>query len=202
MQVGEVHTTAHLIGQIRAGDARAREQLFARCLVLLRHWARGRLPDYARDLNDTEDLVQVTLTRALNRLADFEPERQGSFLAYLRTILLNVLRDECRRTGRHAPPSTLDDAHPDLAAASPVELAVGQQELEHYEAVLAGMPQHEQQIIVLRIEFGLSYSEIAAETGNTTDGARMAFKRARARLDAMLNRKVASDPIGDRSRNA
>lgn len=201
MDAAATHTTAHLIGQIRAGDARAREQLFARCLPLLRHWAHGRLPFYARDLNDTNDLVQVTLTRALSRLEGFEPERQGSFLAYLRTILLNALRDEVRRIGRRACPETLNDAHPDPAARSPVEVAVGQEALARYEAALSSLSRHEQDVIVLRIEFGLSFSEIAAETESTPDAVRMAFNRARARLDLLLDSGDTSEPLQDRLRN-
>lgn len=199
MDAGDTHTTAQLIGQIRAGDAQARERLFARCLPLLRHWAHGRLPFYARDLNDTNDLIQMTLARALNRLNEFESQHQGSFLAYLRTILLNALRDEIRRTGRHGTPETLNDAHPDSASSSPVEMAVGQQELARYEAALAGLPPQSQEIVVLRIEFGLSFPEIAAETGNTPDAARMAFNRARARLDELLDSEDPRERTGEQT---
>src|SRR5438045_9463154 len=67
--------TASLLERIRSGEGRAREQLFARYLPILRRWAHGRLPGYARDLSDTDDLVQVTLLRALNNLDEFQAER-------------------------------------------------------------------------------------------------------------------------------
>lgn len=182
-----VDSTAHLIDLYRSGHPRAREDLFARCLPLLRHWAHGRLPGYARELADTNDLVQVTLIRALNRLDDFGSRGQGSFLAYLRTILLNTVRDEIRRSGRSGPCQTLhDDRHVDQAP-SQVEQLVGAEEMARYEAALADLPQAQQEVLILRIEFGLSFPEIALETGRTADAARMLFRRGHARLAEALD---------------
>src|SRR6187402_3279745 len=86
--------TVVLIERIRAGDDRARDVLFRRYLPVLRRWAHGRLPAHARDTNDTDDLVQVALVRALHRTSEFDAQESGSFLAYLRQILLNQIRDE------------------------------------------------------------------------------------------------------------
>jgi DNA-directed RNA polymerase specialized sigma24 family protein len=51
----------------------------------------------ARDLRDTDDLVQDTLLRAFKRLETFENRGEGAFLAYLRQSLLNAIRDDLRR---------------------------------------------------------------------------------------------------------
>ncbi|HVS66350.1 MAG TPA: hypothetical protein VMT85_22925 [Thermoanaerobaculia bacterium] len=47
-------STATLLGKARAGDEDARERLIRRYLPVLRQWARGRLPGYARDAVDTD----------------------------------------------------------------------------------------------------------------------------------------------------
>jgi len=180
-------STAHLISLYQAGDRLAREALFARCLPLLRHWAHGRLPGYARELADTNDLIQVTLIRALNRLDDFGSRGEGSFLAYLRTILLNIVRDEIRRSVRAAPCQTLHDERVVDQAPSQVERLVGEEELARYELALADLPQSQQDVLILRIEFGLSFPEIALETGRTADAARMLYKRGHARLAEALD---------------
>ena len=60
---------------MRAGDDQARSRLVTRYLAILRSWAHGRLPPRARSLADTEDLVQVTLMRALDGVKSFEPRR-------------------------------------------------------------------------------------------------------------------------------
>ena len=54
-------STFHLISRARNGDQEAIERLFARHLKPLQRWASGRLPKWARDLADTDDLVQDTL---------------------------------------------------------------------------------------------------------------------------------------------
>ncbi|HKW15191.1 MAG TPA: sigma-70 family RNA polymerase sigma factor, partial [Candidatus Krumholzibacteria bacterium] len=92
--------TAILLTRARTGDVVAREELFERFFPILRQWAHRRLPAGARDLNETMDLVQITLLRALNRLDQFESRGEGAFLAYLRQIMLNVVRNEARRAAR------------------------------------------------------------------------------------------------------
>src|SRR5215472_16348641 len=89
--------TVALIRRIREGESTAREVLLKRYLPVLRRWAHGRLPASARDLSDTDDLVQVTLLRALNNISDFDARHTGSFLPYLRQIQLNQVRYELRR---------------------------------------------------------------------------------------------------------
>ena len=181
--------TASLLERIRAGEGRARELLFARYLPILRRWAHGRLPGYARDLSDTDDLVQVTLLRALNNLDEFQAERTGSFLAYLRQILLNRVRDEIRRQRGRPDTGVLDAELPDLEAPTLVEQAVGYERLRAYETALGDLPKRQQELIVMRLEFGLSYPEIAAEVASTPDAVRVMIARAIVQLAERLGRE-------------
>jgi hypothetical protein len=70
---GDQESTFMLIDRARAGDAEALERLFARHQKPLQRWASGRLPRWARDISETEDLVQETL-----RSIELEPCHQGS----------------------------------------------------------------------------------------------------------------------------
>ena len=92
-----LESTKTLILRVRNGDAAARERLVARFLPALQRWAHGRLPAKARGMVETDDVVQVSLMRALSRVEEFDPRRQGAFLAYLHRILLNSIREEIRR---------------------------------------------------------------------------------------------------------
>src|SRR5687767_3043620 len=94
-------STFRLLERARAGDQGALEHLFTRHLKPLQRWARGRLPGWARDHADTDDLVQDTLLQTFRRLDDFEPRRVGALQAYLRQAVLNRIRNELRRKGRH-----------------------------------------------------------------------------------------------------
>ena len=61
-------------------------------------------PAQCRGMNDTEDLVQETVIRALNHLDRFEFRHEGALLAYLRQSLLNRIVDEVRKTSRRPAP--------------------------------------------------------------------------------------------------
>lgn len=184
-------TTQELLHRIRAGDARARERLLARYLPMLGRWAHGRLPVRARDLADTDDLVQVTLLRALGHLDTFEYEGSGCFLGYLRHLLLNVLRNEIRRSSVHGIAGNLDDHLVDEDAPSPLEATLGSERLRRYETALAGLARRSQELLVMRIEFGLDYDEIADETGMSRDAVRMAIKRAAGELARAMSHDAA-----------
>ncbi|MCB1590672.1 MAG: sigma-70 family RNA polymerase sigma factor [Xanthomonadales bacterium] len=175
-------STATLLARVRDGDALAREQLCAQYLPILNRWAHGRLPVRARDLAETSDLVQVTLLRALARLHEFEPQREGAFLAYLRTVLLNVVRDEVRRSMRRGEHDSLDrDAlAPDLVADdSELARVIGPELLVDYERALAELGPEWREAVILRLEFGFGYEEIAAAMLKpSADAARMLVTRA------------------------
>jgi RNA polymerase sigma-70 factor (ECF subfamily) len=182
---GEAHdgeTTASLLRRVRDGDASARDGLIRRYLPALRRWARGRLPGGARHLADTDDLVQVTLLRALDKVQEFEHRGEGSFLAYLRRILKNEICDQMRRAARRPAGEPMSETLT-VNEQSPLEAVIGQETLERYEAALARLPDDQQEAVMLRIELGFSWSEVAEATGSPTpNAARMAVTRAIARL--------------------
>ena len=176
-----LETTADLLGKVRSGDAAATDRLVKRYLPILRRWAHGRLPGHARDLADTDDLVQVTLLKALDKVGTFEPQREGAFLAYLRRIFLNSMKDEIRRVNRRPQRKDVDDEL--LVDPALVVQAVGVETLVSYEAALAKLPETTQEAIILRVEFGFSYAEIAeAIESPSANAARMTVSRGLAKL--------------------
>ena len=179
-------TTAVLIARARAGDTPASERLFARCLPVLRRWAHHRLPARLRDTGDTDDLVQETLLRAFRNLDTFEHRGEGAFLAYLRSILLNAVRDGMRRAEHRHAALPLDETLAD-AAPSAVEEAIGAEQLLRFENALAALPEDQQHAVILRVEFGYSHARIAEALDRPSpDAARMLVTRGLARLAEVL----------------
>ncbi len=175
-------STFELLEAARRGDREALERLFARHLKPLQRWASGRLPRWARDLADTDDLVQDTLLQTFKRIEDFEPRRVGALQAYLRQAVLNRVRDELRRKGRQPDAVELDGL--ELAdAQSPLEEAIGREAVESYERALQRLRPEEREAIIVRIEMGYSYDEMAQALGRPTpEAARKAAQRALVRL--------------------
>jgi RNA polymerase sigma-70 factor (ECF subfamily) len=179
---GAVATTADLLQRARLGDADAVNELFGRYLPSLRRWARGRLPQWTRDLRDTDDIVQETLVQTLKNIEAFQPRHEGALQAYLRQALVNRVRDEVRRVSRHGVTAEIVDEHAD-AAPSPLEQAIGHEALTRYEGALARLRAEEREVIIARVELGQSYQQIAAGHGKASaDAARMAVSRALVRL--------------------
>ncbi|HEU4724990.1 MAG TPA: sigma-70 family RNA polymerase sigma factor [Candidatus Eisenbacteria bacterium] len=177
-----LESTATLIRYVQQGDLSARERLVRRYFHALRRFAHGRLPARARDLSDTDDLVQVTLLKALNKMKQFVPEREGAFLAYLRKILVNTIRDIIREYNRRPKRAEWPDAIQD-GAVSPLEAAIGREAMERYDKALAALPEGTREAVVLRLELGFTYAQIAETIGAPSEAAaRMAVTRAVARL--------------------
>jgi len=174
--------TIELVVRAREGDRLAVEALLQRSIPSLRRFAHGRLPAAARGSLDTGDLVQETVLHVLRRLDTFEPRHVGAMQAYLRQSVINRIRDEVRRIGRHPTPVDLPE---DLASEipSPLEEAVRAEAYERYRAVLVQLSPRDREMIVARIEAQWNLGEIAQRFNmRTVDGARMAVTRALRRL--------------------
>jgi RNA polymerase sigma-70 factor (ECF subfamily) len=180
----DLASTLSLLQRVRQGDAEALNELCRRHMPPLRRWARGRLPQWTRDLRDTEDLVQETLTQTLRHLDTFEPRHDGALQAYLRQALVNRVRDEVRRVSRRPAGVELEehDGYTD-PSASPLEQLIGVDAVDRYEAALQRLRPEEREIIIARVEMQQSYQQIASAHGKSSpDAARMAVSRALVRL--------------------
>lgn len=180
--------TSDLLDRARAGDSRALDELFARHLPRLRQWASGRLPRWARDLADTTDVVQDTMVGTLKQLDRFEHRGDGALQAYLRQAVINRIRNELRRQAARGIATTLESGSPD-DAPSPLELAMANERFARYEEALTRLKPEEREAVVSRLEFGLSYAEIADAIGKpSANTARMTVVRALARLADEMKR--------------
>lgn len=181
-------STADLMDRAKAGDRQAVEILFERHVPVLRQWAHGRLPKWARDLSDTGDLVQVTAMDAFRQLDRFEVRGDGALQAYLRQALMNRLRNELRRLARKPQPSVLESGIRD-GGVSPLEAAMHRETLARYTTALDALSGEDRDAIVGRVEFGLSYRELADMLRKPSpDAARMTVARALLKLAEVLER--------------
>jgi RNA polymerase sigma-70 factor (ECF subfamily) len=177
-----------LLERARNGDRDALEVLFARHIPALRRWASGRLPRWARDVADTQDLVQDTVLQVFKRVDTFEPRGDGALQAYLRQSVMNRVRNEFRSKGRRPAFEDMDEQAP-ADHTSPLDAAIRQEQLDRYDGALARLSEQDRDLIVARVEVGLTYEEIAEATGKPSwNAARMATARALVRLAEELKR--------------
>ena len=185
-------TTSRLLIRAKQGDGDALNILFERHIPILKRWATGRLARWARDIADTQDLVQETVLETFKRIEAFEPRGQGALRAYLRQALLNRIRNEFRRASRHQATESLNPGVPSLET-SPLDAAIRDQQLTRYHAALDRLSPQERDLITARLEMGLSYEELAEVFRKPSwNAARMATVRALLRLAEELKTDVRS----------
>jgi len=180
--------TLVLLERVRGGDTAALNRLLDRYLPRLSRWASGRLPQWARDVSDTDDLVQDTLIRSVANLDHFEARGEGALQAYLRGAVMNRIRDEIRRRRRTPVKGPLDSAIP-ASGESPLETAIGSETLGKYDRALDRLDAETREAVIARIEMGCSYAEVAELLDKpSADAARMTVSRALLRLAEEMRR--------------
>jgi RNA polymerase sigma-70 factor (ECF subfamily) len=195
---------AALIRSCRAGDAKAREQLFRRYHHYLNVLARAQLGKHLRSKCAPSDIVQQTLLEAHRDFNGFKGEQEGELLAWLRRILAHNLYNEARRyntqqrdAGREI---SLDQVqvgvdHSSLALANgiaaatptPSQLASQRESAVQLADALAGLPEDYQTVLLLRVFEGLSAEETAERMGRSAGAVRMLQMRALTALRGELS---------------
>jgi RNA polymerase sigma-70 factor (ECF subfamily) len=186
--------TVELLRRARAGEHDALERLFDHHVPILRRWASGRMPRWARNADDTWDVVQETVIQTLKHLDTFEPRGVGALQAYLRRAVINRIRNAIRRATIRPQASELpvDIANNDTSA---LDTVIRQQAKERYDAGLASLEPLERDALLGRIELGLSYSALAQALGKPSpDAARMTVARAMMKLSKAMNRDQPLTP--------
>lgn len=204
MDESELLATGDLLRRAKAGDQEALNRVMARYRPRLIRWATGRLPVNARSLFDTGDLVQETLLRAIQVLDGIEIEEPGKFQAYVRTAVLNRIRDQVRwarkRPGTDGVPEDVEDPAP-----SPLDKAIEADVLARYERAMEQLTDTQRLLVHLRLELRYTYEEIAAVVElSSPDAARMAAYRAVRKLAEMMGHDDADrggDHVDDSSRS-
>jgi len=180
-------TSVELLARAQSGDGLALNELLGRYMPRLLKWAHGRLPASARSGLDTQDMVQDAFARVVPRIASFEPLHDGGFYGYLRTTVQHRIQDQINWAKRRPTDALATDRPAD--DPSPIEQAIGGETLERYEAALRQLPKVDREAIVLRIELGLPYPEIAQALGKPSVAAtHVAVSRALVKLAKEMSR--------------
>jgi RNA polymerase sigma-70 factor (ECF subfamily) len=163
---GRVDRERVLRRAVLAGDEEAWRALYdGACDGLFAYvlWRCGGLLDRA------EEVTQETWLHAVRRVADFDPGR-APFLAWLRGIAANVLRNRFRRDARRRTRPLCGES---------VAVDEGKVEAERIAAALAALPPHYESVLRSKYVDGLSVAGIAARTGSTEKSVESLLGRAR-----------------------
>jgi RNA polymerase sigma-70 factor (ECF subfamily) len=181
---------ADFVRRLRAGDARAAEELVRRYEPVIRLDVRLRLRDpRLRRLFDSVDVSQSVLATFFAGAAagDYRLDHPGQLVNLLAVITHGKLADQVRRQrarrrdSRRVEP--LDShAGPADAGPSPSEVVMGDELRREFRERLS---REEQQLADLRAA-GRSWTAIAHQMGGTPAGRRVQLRRAVRRVARLL----------------
>lgn len=196
------------LARLRAGDEAAFRELVSSL--------GGRLERFARSFTHrdavVEEAVQETWLAVIRGLDRFEGRSS------LRTWVFGILANQARRLAvkerRHEGPSVPDEPErePGMGAngaweqpptpwglEDPAELLQSRETLAVIETALAGLPEAQRQVVLLRDVEGLSAEEASNILGVTDTHQRVLLHRGRARVRQALDRYLrdGSRPAAD-----
>ena len=175
-----------LLQQAQAGDAQAREALFAAAYPGLEQLARARLRDGGRNtLLDTRSLVHESFLRFVQS-GDLRAEDRRAFYAYasqvMRSVIVNSARDRSRlKRGAGQRPATLNTQAEQINGEEDDVLRVHEalESLEQADGRLA-------ELVQLRYFGGYTEEEVAETLGVTVRTVQRQWLKARIMLQAAM----------------
>jgi RNA polymerase sigma-70 factor, ECF subfamily len=151
-------------------------------------WRCGGRKDWA------DEIVQDTWLTAVRRMRRFDPQK-GSFLAWLRGIAANLLRNELRKRRRS----------PKFQHSSAAEIGETGKDSSHWEdrrreeevaAALDTLSEREEAVLRAKYLEGMSVAEIAAAGGETPKAVESLLTRARQAFREVYRGRGTEEVVG------
>lgn len=170
---------AESIRAAQSGDRAAFARLVERYWDRLYRW----LYHLTRDRHAAEDLTQETFLKALAAIRSFRPG--SNFRAWVFRIGHNNFVNQKRADRRTKHPLPEDAAGAEVG--SPGDAAENREALEVVGKAVAALPPDFRSALMLRVEEGLSFREVARVLGTTEETARWRVFKARQKLMKVLS---------------
>lgn len=165
-------------------------------------WVRGFFRRRGHAVEDAEELAQEVFLQVFEQIATLRDE--SSFKSWLFAVAANVLRNDRRRQRRlmrSAPEVPLDApaegagetalAEPAAETPSPARTAFSRQRGRALAEAVAALPTRRRQCLLLRVDQGLKYRQIAALLGLSIQTVKVHLHHARRDLAEALGERLA-----------
>jgi len=178
-----------LASRAAAGDSAAMDALLARVRPLVFRYCRGRLGRLPAADHAADDAAQEACLAVLTALPRYRDEGRP-FEAFVYGIAARKVADVQRAAIRGAVPTpelpeSMDEA------PNPEEQALRSSDAQRCRDLLALLPEHLRELLLLRVAVGLSAEETGRALNMTSGAVRVAQHRALARLRALAGREVS-----------
>jgi RNA polymerase sigma-70 factor, ECF subfamily len=165
------------------GQPAAIDTLLRQIRPMVVRYCRARLGRISGHYHAADDVAQEVCIAVLSALPRYQ-DMGRPFASFVFGIASHKVADAMRSAARLAiPTEDLPDGPDDRPG--PEETAVAYLEAERARALLARLPLHQRELLVLRVLSGLSAEETGHALGMSAGAVRVAQHRALARLRAI-----------------
>ncbi|WP_187122593.1 RNA polymerase sigma factor ShbA [Mobilicoccus massiliensis] len=185
--VNAATTLAETARAAMTGDTAALEELMLAVRERAFRYARARLGRFPQAAGAAEDAAQEVCIAVLTSLSRYD-ERGVPFEAYVYSICARKVADVQRAMFRQPVPTDDVPDRVDLDAG-PEEVVIAGSQADEAWALMQTLPDHQRELLTLRIAVGLSAEETATSLGMTAGAVRVAQHRALGRLREMFHKR-------------
>jgi RNA polymerase sigma-70 factor (ECF subfamily) len=169
----------YLVWRLKQGSPRALCRIYSRYendLLTLAASLLGRA-------DQAEDVLQDVFLKFIESIDTFE--LTSSLKGYLATCVANRARDYLRKDRRHAGESLETAQGAESRQHGPLQAAIVDEQRQRVIAALAELPDEQREAVLLHLQAGLKFREIAHAQGIS---AKTAWSRYRYGLDRLRSR--------------
>jgi RNA polymerase sigma-70 factor (ECF subfamily) len=159
-----VTSDEELISRIREGDKKSYDTLVREYLPKTYRRVRRFVP-----IDDAEDVTQDIFLNLVRSLENFKG--RSAFSTWFNRIIANRVADYHRKMFRQKNRFVSDD---DIIAQEPYPEQINSLEIED---LLANLPEHYREVILMKVHYNLSFSDIASSLGMSYEAARSRYRR-------------------------
>lgn len=164
--------------KVAAGDLTQFALIYERYFDRIFAYCLRRVASAAEARAEAEDLASLVFARAMAGAAEY---RGGSVTAWLFRIAHNTVMNHYRKRRTQIP---LDDEFPLTSDDDPLDTLVDQEEAAAVLKLIRKLPDHQQDMLWLRVIGGLNAAEIAAVIGKNHGAVRTELHRILTKLRA------------------
>jgi RNA polymerase sigma-70 factor (ECF subfamily) len=183
--------TLFLLDRARLGSESAWRELYRRYRTMLVVQIRSRIPDFARHRFDAEDVLQAAFFKAWAHIDRFEYRGEGSFRAWLGTLVFREFQNELRsqKSDPARLPATAQDEEDEtelLAADSGQDEALRTFARVDLFEQLGRLDPEDRELVSMRVFEEQTWDEIGEILGCSRGHAQAQYQRAVERLQRLL----------------
>ncbi len=182
-----------LVASSLAGERGAMETLLRILRPLVVRYCRSRLGGYERVNASPDDVAQEVCVAVLRALPTYQDQGRP-FLAFVYGIAQHKVVDAHRAAGRDRSDPMDELPESEDVREGPEQHALALAESTEMAALMAELPEKQQEVLRLRVVVGLSAEETAEAVGSTAGAVRVAQHRALTRLRQLITERGGAPP--------